>query len=75
MSQKVPSAAVVLGASRVNLQDSIWALTRENLSSGVCKQQGHRPSCPNAQSDQHLCYPLIEKYRIDLLQVKFQFSS
>ena len=36
--------------------------TRENLSSVVCKQQKRRPACASAQSDQHLCYSLIEKY-------------
>ena len=35
------------------------ASTRENLSSGVCKQQ--RPACTCAQSDQRLCYSLIGK--------------
>ena len=32
----------------------IWASSRENLSSMVCKQQRHRPACPSAQSDQRL---------------------
>ena len=41
-----------------------WALTRENLSSGVCEQQKGRPACAHAQSDQHLCYSLIGKYHI-----------
>ena len=38
----------------------IWAWTHENLSSGVCEQQRHRP----AQYDQHLCYSLIGMYNI-----------
>ena len=42
----------------------IWASTRENLSSGVCEQQRHRPACASAQSDQRLCYSLIGKYHI-----------
>ena len=37
-------------------------LTDENLSSKVCKHQRRRPACASAQSDQHLCYSLIEKY-------------
>ena len=37
----------------------IWALMRENLSSGVCEQQRLRPAFASAQSDQHLCYSLI----------------
>ena len=35
---------------------SIWASTRENLSSGVCEQHMCRPACASAQSDQRLCY-------------------
>ena len=31
-----------------------WALTRENLSSGVCEQHRRRPSYASAQSDQRL---------------------
>ena len=42
----------------------IWALTRENLSSGVCEQQRCRPACTSVQSDQRLCYYLIAKYHI-----------
>ena len=42
----------------------IWALSRENLSSGVCKQQRGRPACAFAQSDQCLCFLLFEKYHI-----------
>ena len=36
----------------------IWALTQENLSSGVCELQRGRPACASAQSDQCLCYSL-----------------
>ena len=34
---------------------TIWALPRENLSSGVCEQHRRRPACASAQSDQRLC--------------------
>ena len=34
----------------------IWALARDNLSSGVCEQHRHRPACASAQTDQRLCY-------------------
>ena len=95
MSQNLLSAAVMIGALRVNvyilqlifakvegmlvalsfaLADSIepiilmysiiWALTRENLSSMVCKQQRRRPACASAQSDQRLYYSFIGKYHI-----------
>ena len=37
-----------------------WASTRENLSSGVCEQQRCRPACASAQSDQRLCFRLLE---------------
>ena len=40
----------------------IWALTRENLSSRVCEQQRHRPTCASTHSVQHLCVSLIGKY-------------
>ena len=43
---------------------SKWAPTRENLSSGVCKQQRRRPACASAQTDQRLCYSLCGKYNI-----------
>ena len=42
----------------------IWASTRENLSSGGCKQQRRRPACAYAQPDQRLFYSLIGKYHI-----------
>ena len=42
----------------------IWALMRENLSSGVCEQQRRRPACASAQSVQGLCYSLIGKYHV-----------
>ena len=41
-----------------------WASTRENLSSGACKQHRRRPACTSAQSDQRLCYSLFEKYHM-----------
>ena len=31
---------------------------------GVSEQQRRRPACASAQSDQRLCYSLIEKYHI-----------
>ena len=43
---------------------TIWASPRENLSSVVCEQQRHRPACPSAQPDQHLCYSRFGKYHI-----------
>ena len=43
---------------------SIWALTRENLSPGVCEQQRRRSACTSAKSDQPLCYSLIGKFHI-----------
>ena len=42
--------------------EDIWASTRENLSSGVCKQHRRRPACTSVQSDQRLCYSLFGKY-------------
>ena len=42
----------------------IWALMRENLSSGVCEQEKWRPACASTQSDQHPCYLLNGKYHI-----------
>ena len=39
-----------------------WASTQENLSSGICEQQKRRPAFASAQSDQRLCFSLIEKY-------------
>ena len=54
----------------------IWALTRENLSSGVCEQHRRRPACASAQSYQCLCYSFFWKVSyVNLIQVKFQFSS
>ena len=38
---------------------TIWASTRENLSSGVCEQHRRRPACTSAQSDQRLCFSTI----------------
>ena len=49
---------------QVSYIDILWAWTRENLSSGVCKQLRRRPACASVQSDQHLCYLCIEKYHI-----------
>ena len=41
---------------------TIWAASRENLSTGVCEQHRRRPACASTQSDQRLCYSLIGKY-------------
>ena len=41
-----------------------WAVTQENLFSGVYEQQRRRPACVSVQSDQHLCYSLIGKCHI-----------
>ena len=46
------------------IKNIIWASTRENLFSGVCKQHRRRPACASAQTDQRLCYSLIEKNHI-----------
>ena len=43
---------------------SIWAATRENLSSGIWEQHRRRPACASAQSDQRLCYLLFAKNHI-----------
>ena len=42
----------------------IWALTQENLSTAVCKQQRRRPACASVQTVQRLCYSLMKKYSI-----------
>ena len=54
--------AVLLFFLPYTLPHIILNSTRENLTSGVCKQQRHKPACASAQSDQRLCYSLIEKY-------------
>ena len=51
---------VAIGLS--GICDYDWAVTRENLSSGVGEQQRRRPDCADAQSDQRLFYSLILKY-------------
>ena len=38
-----------------------WASTRENLSSGGCKQHRRRPACASTQPGQHLCYSFFGK--------------
>ena len=37
-------------------------MMQENLSSGVCEQQRQRPACAPVQSDQCLCYSLIDLF-------------
>ena len=49
---------------RIFPKSIIWASTLENLSSGVCEQHRHRPSCTSTQTDQRLYYSLFEKYHI-----------
>ena len=49
------------------------ASAQENLSSGVCKSQRHRPVCTSVQTDQCLCYLLIGKYHI-LTWCKWNFT-
>ena len=39
-----------------------WASSRENMFLGNGEHNRRRPSCASAQSDQRLCYSLIEKY-------------
>ena len=48
--------------TEISEECSKWASKRENLPSGVCEQQRRRPACASAQTDQRLCYLLIEKY-------------
>ena len=54
----------------------IWALSQENLSSGVCKQNtgADQPAHPRS-----LITPLLFAFwkvsYLDLLRLKFQFSS
>ena len=43
-----------------SIVNHICASTKENLSSGVCKQQRRRPACACVQSDQHLVIRLFE---------------
>ena len=40
----------------------IWAMSWENLSYAICKQQRRRPACTLAQSDQRLCCLLPRKH-------------
>ena len=60
---KDPKSTTILQSDE-NIDFDIWASTRENLSSGVCEQQGRRPACAYAQSDQRLCYSRFVKYNI-----------
>ena len=46
------------------LYNTNWALTQENMSSGVYEQHRRRPACASAQSDQRLCYSRFGKYHI-----------
>ena len=51
------SIVVSLNYSRPTLNIQRYA---RNTAIGVCEQQKHRPACALAQSDQRLCYSLIE---------------
>ena len=42
--------------------------------SGVCEQQLRRPACASVQSDQHLCYSLLECIISKLATSKFSIS-
>ena len=42
----------------------VCAFRDEAYIIGVNEQQRRRPACASAQSDQRLCYSLIEKYHI-----------
>ena len=49
---------------------------RKPVFGGVCEQHRRRPACTSAQPDQRLCYSFFWKASyVNLLQVKFQFSS
>ena len=50
---------------------TIWALSQENLSSGVCEQHMRRPACASTQSDQLLCYLLVESILCKLATGEF----
>ena len=45
----------ILGWCMVGTCIYIWASTRENWSSEVCKHHKRRPDCASTQSDQRLC--------------------
>ena len=48
------------------------------MSSGVCKEQSHRPACPSTQTDQHICYSLFRSIISELASDKisiFQLVS
>ena len=60
----------------LGLCGSVWALSRENLSSVVCEQQRLRSACTSTQPDQRLCYLFFWKVSyLNLLPAKFKFSS
>ena len=65
------------GATEYQLKSNIpmsiykWTLTRDTLSSGVCKQRRCRPACASAP----LLFPFWKVSYLNLLQAKFQFSS
>ena len=44
------------GSGELKIKPWLWAVMRENLSSGVCEQQRGRPAC----------YSLIEKHYIKM---------
>ena len=53
------SATLVIKMFTFN--DTIWASTQENLSSGVCEQHRRRPACESAQSGYRFLESIICK--------------
>ena len=54
------------------LMDVIILMDRAERKPDVaaCKRQRRRPACTSAQSDQRLCYSLLEKYNFKLAALK-----
>ena len=52
--------SIKISCAGPNVYLIIWALVRENLSSGVCEQQRRRPACAYAESDQRFVVHLTE---------------
>ena len=59
--------------SYVCLLGQIWALSRENLSSGVCEQHRRRPACADWSAP--LLFTFWKVSYLDLIRAKFRFSS
>ena len=45
-------------------------LVERKLDVAACERQRRRPACTSAQSDQRLCYSLLEKYNCKLATLK-----